>query len=242
MSDAQVRRLVRKHPLQRLSSPSRGASALLHILGLSSFAYSFNFLVNNPNQMSEAYGWHYQFLTIIGLSLVTVTFSAGLLADLTMSPRIFLIKNALEVASAPLEVLISILYWSLKAIDPKLVVADFLPPLALEPDLAFHAIPSAVMVLDILLFSPPWTITFVPATLISAVIAFGYWFWVELCYSHNNFYPYPLFDQLPTAGRIALFAGSAVVMAGSTMMLRWLYGIVNGTQVPGEKPGAVKGE
>lgn len=63
---------------------------------------------------SDAYGWHFQFLTIIGLSLATVTFAAALLADLTLSRRLFLFKNLLSVCSAPLEVLISILYWGLK--------------------------------------------------------------------------------------------------------------------------------
>jgi hypothetical protein len=61
--------LIQRHPLQRLESPSRGASALLHvsrnpilnkhvcvltifqITGLASFAYSFSYLVLNPNQM-----------------------------------------------------------------------------------------------------------------------------------------------------------------------------------------------
>jgi hypothetical protein len=57
-----------------------------------------------------------QYLTIIGLSLATCTFMLGLLADLTLSPQLFLIKNALSVTSAPLEVLVSILYWSLCAV------------------------------------------------------------------------------------------------------------------------------
>lgn len=65
---------------------------------------------------SDAYGWHFQFLTIIGLSLATVTFAVGLLADLTLSRRLFLFKNLLTVCSAPLEVLISILYWGLKLV------------------------------------------------------------------------------------------------------------------------------
>ena len=40
----------------------------------------------------------------------------GLLADLTMSRRIFLAKNGLSFCSAPLEVLISLLYWGLRAV------------------------------------------------------------------------------------------------------------------------------
>jgi hypothetical protein len=81
---------------------------------------------------NESYGWHFQYLTIIGLMLATLTFTAGALADLTLSPRLFHIKNLLSMCSAPLECLISTLYWGLRAIDPKLVVPeelelDFMP-------------------------------------------------------------------------------------------------------------------
>jgi len=108
--------LLRRHPLQRLDSPSRSASALLHALGLASFAYSFSYLVRNPNPINDSYGWHMQYLTIIGLSLSTVTFAVGLLADLTLSKRLFNAKNALSVASAPMECLISLLYWGLRTV------------------------------------------------------------------------------------------------------------------------------
>lgn len=58
-----------------------------------------------------------QYLTIIGLSLATATFAVGLLADLTMSNTLFQAKNALSVASAPMEVLISLLYWGLRGVS-----------------------------------------------------------------------------------------------------------------------------
>lgn len=66
---------------------------------------------------NEAYGWHFQYLTVIGLSLATLTFIFGLLADLTLSARLFLVKNILSLCSAPMEVLISILYWSLRLVS-----------------------------------------------------------------------------------------------------------------------------
>ena len=59
-----------------------------------------------------------QYLTIIGLSLATATFAVGLLADITLNHALFQVKNALSVASAPMEVLISLLYWSLRAVWP----------------------------------------------------------------------------------------------------------------------------
>jgi hypothetical protein len=83
--------------------------------GLASFAKTFSYLVLNPNPVNDSYGWHMQYLTIIGLSLSTLTFTAGLLADITLSNRLFRVKNALSVASAPLELLISILYGTRRA-------------------------------------------------------------------------------------------------------------------------------
>ncbi|PPJ52187.1 hypothetical protein CBER1_09912 [Cercospora berteroae] len=242
--------LLRRHPLQRMHAPGRGASAILHVLGLSSFAFSFNHLVVNPNPVNESYGWHMQFLTIIGLSLATATFACGLLADITLSRRLFQVKNTLSVASAPMECLISLLYWGLRAIDPKLVLPDWAPPLGFGADLSFHAVPAIALAVDLLFFSPPWTIAFLPALGLSGAIAFGYWFWIERCYQFNNFYPYPIFDLLSTPQRIGLFAASAFLMTLSTSVLIWLYAVINGRDVSGlssnnvqrSRSGNVKGK
>ncbi|OQE28564.1 hypothetical protein PENSTE_c003G09084 [Penicillium steckii] len=236
------RALIQKHPLQRLHSPSRGISALVHLTGLASFTYSFKYMNDNPNHANEAYGWHFQYLTVIGLSLSTLTFIFAILADVTLSRRLFLIKNLLSVCSAPLEVLISVLYWGLRLIDERLVVPDW-AVIPLDADISFHAMPSILMLIDLLVLSPPWTITILPSLGLSGVIAFGYWFWVERCFFYNGWYPYPIFEQLPTPGRIGLFSLSAVVMALSTATLKWLHGRVNGFGVPipaQSRPGDIK--
>ena len=123
-----------RHPLQRLAAPSRTFSAVVHLIGLASFSASFRYLRSFPNPLHLGFGGDYQFLTIIGLAVATATFAVGLLADLTLSPRLFAIKNVLSVCSAPLEVLVSVLYWGLCAIDRSLVVPPELA-LPLLPDL-----------------------------------------------------------------------------------------------------------
>ena len=60
-----------------------------------------------------------------------------------------------------------------------------LDPLA---DIGFHAMPALMLTIDLLFFSPPWTIAALPAMGVSAVLAFSYWFWVELCYRQNGWY------------------------------------------------------
>ncbi|KAJ6116061.1 FAR-17a/AIG1-like protein [Penicillium sp. IBT 18751x] len=226
-----AQRLIQQHPLQRMPSPSRGFSALVHATGLASFLWSFKWMHDNPSQANEAYGWHFQYLTVIGLGLSTLTFACGLLADLTLSRRLFLAKNILSVCSCPMEVLISVLYWGLHLIDKSLVVPPeiFIP---IHADISFHAIPSIVMLVDLLLLSPPWTITVLPSLGLSGTIAFGYWFWVETCFQYNGWYPYPIFELLPTPGRIGLFSMSAIVMALSTATLKWLHGRINGFGTP----------
>ncbi|KAI1328279.1 FAR-17a/AIG1-like protein [Xylariaceae sp. FL0255] len=218
-----------KHPLQRLAAPSRQFSGLLHAAGICSFLASFQFLFAWETPMSAAYGGHFQFLTIIGLALSLVTFVVGLLADLTLSSGLFKVKNILAVCAAPLEVLISILYWGICFIDKSLVF----PPefqLAFLPDFGFHAAPGLFLALDLLLLSPPWTIHGYGAMGISQTLAFLYWFWVEYCFTRNGWYPYPIFDVLSTWQRALLFTFSALLMTGSTMLLKWLYGKLNGLE------------
>ncbi|GAQ11599.1 UPF0641 membrane protein PJ4664.05 [Aspergillus lentulus] len=207
---------------------------------------------------NEAYGWHFQYLTVIGLALSTLTFAVALLADLTLSARLFLVKNLLSICSAPMEVLISVLYWSLRMwyrtglifqctlASPQ---AGLLFRWILElisyrsADIGFHAVPAIVLLIDLLLLSPPWTISIVPALGLSSTIALSYWVWIERCYKYNGWYPYPIFEQVRFEGRVGLFLMSAIVMALSTATLQWLYGRVNGfgtASKPKARPGALK--
>jgi len=195
----------------------------------ASFSWSFRYLLTTPNPINDSFGWHLQYLTIIGLALSSVTFAIGLVADVVLSPFLFNIKNALAVVAAPLEILISLLYWGLRCIDPRLVVPPMAPPLDVPTDLSFHMVPSLVMLIDILFLSPPWTITAVPAIGLSISIAVGYWLWVEQCFSRNGFYPYPIFEAAGLVGRAGLFAGSALIMALGTLGLRRVYALINGT-------------
>ena len=187
-----------------------------------------------------------QYLTIIGLFLATLTFIFGILADLTLSTRLFLAKNAFSIASAPLEVLITLLYWGLRSIDPALVLPEWAPELHFGTDLSFHFAPAALLLIDLLILSPPYTIAALPSIALSSFIAVAYWFWVEACYAHNGFYPYPIFAEAGTSGRIGLFIMSAVTMVLATGLLKWVYGVVNGKQIweeekgQGPKPGHLK--
>jgi hypothetical protein len=135
-----------------------------------------------------------------------------------------------------MEIVISILYWGLRAIDTSLVVPPDLPLPPFLVDLAFHLIPAVVLTLDTTLLSPPWPSSPMNphAQMImlvaSTVVAFSYWWWIELCYKHNGFYPYPIFALLTTAQRVGLFAVSGATMWGVGGALRALYVWVNGLE------------
>ncbi|KAK3695245.1 FAR-17a/AIG1-like protein [Podospora appendiculata] len=218
-----------RHRLQRLSSPSPTYSAVIHVLGLISFSANFRYLQVFPNPLHQGFGGDFQYLTIIGLALAALTFSFGLVADLTRTPQLFAVKNLLSVCSAPLAVLVSILYWGICAIDKHLVVPPELE-LPLLPDIGFHAMPAIMLTVDLILLSPPWTIKGYGAMSISMTLAFLYWGWVEYCFSKNGWYPYPIFELLATWQRVLLFTFSAVLMTGSTMLLKFVYGKINGIE------------
>jgi len=57
--------------------------------------------------------------------------------------------------------------------------------------------------------------------------------WIELCYSRNGFYPYPLFTLLSKSQRVGLFAGSGITMWFVGSALRWVYRAVNGVEREG---------
>lgn len=176
-----------RHPLQRFQSPSRTFSLVLHTAGLASFLMAFRFLSQLVHPISHGFGGNYQHLTNIGLALSFATFVAAVLADLTLSPALFRLKNFLSVTSAPLEVLITLLYWGIRAIDKKLLFPpDFELPLV--PDLSFHLVPAVALTADLLLLSPPYTVPAYGAMAISMTIAFLYWGWVELCFSYNGWF------------------------------------------------------
>lgn len=127
----------------------------------------------------------FQFLTIIGLALALTSMVLGLLADVTHSRTLFKAKNVISVCSTPLEVLISVLYWGISLIDKRLLFPEELA-LPFLPDFGFHAMPALMLTLDLLFLSPPWTIQFQGAVMLSTVLAFGYWAWIEYCFSFNQ--------------------------------------------------------
>lgn len=183
-----------RHQLQRFASPSPSISLIIHMAGIASFASSFQFLMQWDTPLATSHGWYFQFLTIIGLAVSLAAFSLGAAADIFGSSTLFQIKNAVSVIATPLEVVISILYWSLHLVDPSLIVQPGFE-LSAWVDIGFHLAPALLLSLDLVLLSPPWTISAYGVMSLSTLFAFSYWYWVELCFNKNGWYGY--FDAIP---------------------------------------------
>ncbi len=168
--------------LQPLVSPSRAVSTSIHVTGLFVFAASIAWIPKITNPLHNGFGGSFKFLTIIALTLSTITYAVGFLADITLSKRMLTLKSILSLCATPLDVLISILYWGARAIDKKLVV----PPgheIPFVPDFGFHAVPAILLTIDLMLLSPPWPVRTYGTMMIGPIFVFVYWAWIELCFS-----------------------------------------------------------
>ena len=80
-------------------------------------------------------GWN-QFLTVLGLKSAIVTMALAALKDLLPGLRVLdTLKNAFGLVTVPLEGMIAVLYWGLKAYNPDLLMPPdprFRIPLALD--------------------------------------------------------------------------------------------------------------
>ncbi|KAJ4858810.1 FAR-17a/AIG1-like protein domain-containing protein [Trichoderma breve] len=226
-----------RHPLQQFSSPSRRLSLLFHLLGTADFAYCFYCLTRWKYPRTNGFGWHFQYITNIGLGLSTVSFALGALADITSSSAIFNIKNAISVLGAPLEITVTVLYWEIVAMRRNLIVqAGFKLPLLLN--LGFHLAPAIFQSLDYILFSPPWTLSTSGLAALSAAFAFGYKCWVDYCHSRNGWYPYPLLEVLNTPQQLLLHSFTGVLVFASSRILNWAYTKANGSAPIGKEQTA----
>ncbi|CEH11875.1 Beta-2-glycoprotein I [Ceraceosorus bombacis] len=149
----------------------------------------------------------------------------ALLHDILALSELATLKSVLSVAVLPVETLVSMLYWTVLAIDPDLLVPPRLTDdpnnpgqvikesirLPLSADLAMHAAPAVFLLADFLLVSPPFPKKVRPA-FVSGIATVAYCVWCERCAAVNGHYPYPLLGLLSLWPRLGLYAGCSVTM------------------------------
>jgi FAR-17a/AIG1-like protein len=102
------------------------------------------------------------------------------------------------------------------------------PQLPLFDDMGFHVFPTLLLMCDTLFFSPPWETHALAALMYFSIFAGGYWMWIDHCFSHNRFYPYPLMGFLDKQQRALLFAFATLLCWSSFLSVREIYRAVNG--------------
>ncbi|PRT55123.1 hypothetical protein B9G98_02743 [Wickerhamiella sorbophila] len=171
-------------------------------------------LVRDDSLIARSYSGHLQFLTILGLCLSFIGEAVSLVAQLSQLRSFRRLSSWLLQVCAPIECLISALYWALRFVDTDLVLD---PKFALELnpslDRKLHLYPALFEVLRAVMAPPDlWHAGFVGPFAVFGALAGGYWAWIDHVFSHNNFYPYPLFEVLNFEQRVGLFAFSAFVL------------------------------
>lgn len=148
----------------RPANPSPALRSIWYSMGLASCSFAFSQFKHlealTGSAITKQFGGHYQFLTNISLFLTFVTLLLSLSHTLSPSlPFTRELKTLASIMTMPMEVLVSILYWTVLAIDPKLLIPqkrvdDPLNPgqfvmetirLPLMVDLSMHAFPAVLL-------------------------------------------------------------------------------------------------
>ncbi|KAF5629789.1 uncharacterized protein FTJAE_8434 [Fusarium tjaetaba] len=202
------------------NSPAQASPTkiLLHGLGTLSFSYSFYLLTTWDSAYSDSFGWYFQLLTVVGLTLSLITSSLGLIADLTRHGGFSRTKDAISLLATPLEVMIAVLYWSIKFHDPSLLM------------------PADLVINTWADLGPRATVTTRRMMFTSTILAVIYWCWIELCYYQNGWYPYPMMDQFNAMQRVAVFVGSSGLLTLTSSSLQSVHDKVHRLDVTKVKP------
>ncbi|EPX75191.1 uncharacterized protein SOCG_04436 [Schizosaccharomyces octosporus yFS286] len=180
--------------MEQRTASTRIKSFLLHSIATANLLWSISWIHKNGDlAIRNSYGSHFQHLTILSLAVTMLTMLVSLLADIT-NWRVFRkIKPVLLYIVCPLELIVTILYWSIVMYDRSLLIPKNRPvQLPLNFDLSVHLMPTVYSLIDYFFFSPPFSLSLKLSTLLYLAVAISYILWVEKCYEVNKFYAYPI--------------------------------------------------
>jgi len=181
-------------------------------------AYGYNGLIGLPISASinSQYGTHFQYLTIQGLGFACLTMLVGLLGD--FFPAVTVIrtaKRALFIVAMPIATMVSSIYWTLLLIWPHLIIhaapsealESFMLPMRI--DLCLHALPCLALLTDFMVFERKYgrSVIVYAAPLLTLLYTVSYAWWVELCATHNEKFPYPFLTFNPFEVRVFIYGG-----------------------------------
>ncbi|KAL1928177.1 hypothetical protein VTP01DRAFT_3093 [Rhizomucor pusillus] len=175
----------------------------LNTIGLASNIYGFSFVIN-ALPPAPGFGGIFQFLTMIGLTMATLSFALKVLRSLVPGFLTGLHKTVVYVAT-PLEGLITLLYWPMIFYSRDMLAHQETPfMLPLVPDMSLHFWPAVVLWADFLIFDIEFQRSKQHVAIIY-IFSLVYFFWTWYCFSRNGFWPYPFLAQLSHYARAMLF-------------------------------------
>lgn len=197
----------------------------VHVMAIITYVSALNAIFTDTavTVISKSYGSHFQFLTILGVFISLGANLAGLISRLTGSPLLKAVRDLLNVVAAPLEMLIALLYWTIKSIDPNLMIDPTLQNvLPAWIDRSIHVYPVVFQTLDVVVFTPQWKLGVPAAFTVYGVIAAVYWQWIQITYKHNGFYPYPFLSLMTPTQRYGFVAMATVLVTGAFILIKAL--------------------
>lgn len=163
--------------------------------------------------VARSYGGHLQFLTILSIVVSLLHQSLSVLSLLTGLRTLNALQSWVLIVSAPLEVVVALLYWPLKYFNNDLV-KDKRFGLVINPalDRQCHLYPAIFEFLSAtFLAQRRWRTPAFVAVFVFLTTSGAYWAWFEYTFKKNAFYPYPLLSLLTTGQKAGLVLVATVV-------------------------------
>lgn len=201
-----------------------GVRTLVSLVAAYSYWYAIMATLARDLPITRSFGGIYMFLTNLGVCMSLIQQVLSLVADVTGLRLAAALSNVALLVSAPLELLITTIYWPIKfyngalLMDPKLGIK-----IAPWLDRQLHLYPAIYQTICAVSYPHRrWVYGNLSLLVLYSSFALGYFWWTSYLAEVNGFYPYPLLSLLSGSGTLALYSVCAVLCFGSAKFIQKL--------------------
>lgn len=225
INNPEFSRIIGRNAMVRIVGNKRALAVSTASLAIGVYGLARNVTSTLPEPLAK--GGHWQFLTNLSLVYLLVVFVVGVAAHATGSQRLFDIKNTLHPIGMALEFVVAVVYWPLRLFFMHLLASDPLKfNLPLLTDLCIHLMPVVSLMIDYLVYMPPWLLLNLTALALMAGLTMGYWSLLKYLIEEDGYYPYAFLNVDTEAQRMVMFVAVGLVAFGSFLAMKMLYGVV----------------
>lgn len=207
---------------------------IIHATAVGVYLTSFRMMLSVPLIREDLEGSHFQYLTNLGLTSTLITQSFGLAETLSgmagykkLELQLDTFKLVSSYVSAPIEFVIGIMFWSLFAINPDLLIdPNRIHKFPTWLNYCVHLYPMLFELGNLALSTTPWTITLFSQLSLSVALSSGYFYWIKYTTAMYGFYPYPFLKSLQTSHWIALYLVGTSIAVLSAVSLKRIQSLV----------------